>query len=36
MLYADGQQKNTLGLGNDVPISIGNENDALLALVKGK
>jgi len=23
-------------LGNDVPISIGNENDALLALVDGK
>ena len=25
-----------LGLGNDVPISTGNENDALLALVDGK
>ena len=29
-------QHNTLGLGNDVPISTGNENDGLLALVKGK
>ena len=29
-------QHNTLGLGNDVPISTGNENDALLALVAGK
>jgi len=29
-------QHNTLGLGNDVPISTGNENDALLALVDGK
>ena len=29
-------QHNTLGLGNDVPISTGNENDALLALVNGK
>ena len=29
-------QHNTLGLGNDVPISTGNENDALLALVSGK
>jgi len=29
-------QHNTLGLGDDVPISTGNENDALLALVKGK
>jgi hypothetical protein len=29
-------QHNTLGLGNDVPISTGNENDALLALVEGK
>ena len=26
-------QHDTLGLGNDVPISTGNENDALLALV---
>jgi hypothetical protein len=26
-------QHNTLGLGEDVPISTGNENDALLALV---
>ena len=26
-------QHNTLGLGNDVSISTGNENDALLALV---
>ena len=25
-----------MGLGNDVPISTGNENDALLALVDGK
>ena len=29
-------QHNTPGLGNDVPISTGNENDALLALVEGK
>ncbi len=29
-------QHNTLGLGADVPISTGNENDALLALVDGK
>jgi hypothetical protein len=29
-------QHNTLGLGNDVPISTGNESDALLALVDGK
>ena len=29
-------QHNTLGLGNDVPISTGNENDALLALADGK
>jgi hypothetical protein len=29
-------QHNTLGLGEDVPISTGNENDALLALVNGK
>jgi hypothetical protein len=29
-------QHNRLGLGNDVPISTGNENDALLALVDGK
>ena len=29
-------QHNTLGLGNDVPISTGNEDDALLALVEGK
>ena len=29
-------QHNTLGLGNDVPISTGNENDALLAFVDGK
>jgi len=29
-------QHNTLGLGSDVPISTGNENDALLALVDGK
>ena len=29
-------QHNTLGLGNDVPISTGNEIDALLALVEGK
>ncbi|HLI20370.1 MAG TPA: hypothetical protein VKV32_04585, partial [Stellaceae bacterium] len=29
-------QHNTLGLGNDVVISTGNENDALLALVNGK
>ena len=29
-------QHDTLGLGKDVPISTGNENDALLALVNGK
>jgi len=29
-------QRNTRGLGDDVPISTGNENDALLAPVKGK
>jgi hypothetical protein len=29
-------QHDALGLGNDVPISTGNENDALLALVNGK
>jgi hypothetical protein len=29
-------QHNTLRLGPDVPISTGNENDALLALVDGK
>ncbi|HWE72423.1 MAG TPA: carboxypeptidase-like regulatory domain-containing protein [Stellaceae bacterium] len=29
-------QLDTLGLGKDVPISTGNENDALLALVNGK
>jgi hypothetical protein len=29
-------QHNTLGLGEDVPISTGNQNDALLALVDGK
>ena len=29
-------QHNTLGLGEDIPISTGNENDALLALVGGK
>jgi hypothetical protein len=29
-------QHNTLGLGNDVPISTGNVNDALLALKDGK
>jgi hypothetical protein len=29
-------QHNTLGLGNDVPISTGNENDGLIALVNGK
>jgi hypothetical protein len=29
-------QHNVLGLGKDVPISTGNENDALLALVGGK
>ena len=28
-------QHNTLGLGNDVPVSTGNENDALLAWVNG-
>ena len=25
-----------MGLGEDVPISTGNENDALLAIVNGK
>jgi hypothetical protein len=29
-------QHDTLGLGKDVPIATGNENDALLALVNGK
>jgi len=29
-------QHDTLGLGKDVPISTGNENDALLALANGK
>ena len=29
-------QHNTLGLGNDVPISTGNENDSLIAYVGGK
>ena len=29
-------QHNTLGLGEDVPISTGNENDAPVALVDGK
>lgn len=29
-------QHNTFGLGNDVPISTGNENDGLLALKDGK
>ncbi len=29
-------QHNILGLGEDVPVSTGNENDALLALVDGK
>jgi len=29
-------QHDTLGLGKDVPISTGNENDALMALVDGK
>jgi hypothetical protein len=29
-------QHNTLGLGNDVPISTGNENDGLIAFVNGK
>jgi len=28
-------QHNIPGLGGDVPISTGNENDGLLALVKG-
>jgi plastocyanin len=34
--YTFVDQKNTLGLGNDVPISTGNENEGLLALVNGK
>jgi len=34
--YTRIDQHNALGLGNDVPISTGNENDALLALVNGK
>ncbi len=29
-------QHDTFGLGNDIPISTGNENDALLALKDGK
>jgi hypothetical protein len=29
-------QHNTFGLGNDVPISTGNENDGLIALKDGK
>ena len=29
-------QHDTLGLGKDVPIATGNENDALMALVNGK
>ena len=29
-------QRNTLGLGEDVPISTGNLNDALLALKEGQ
>ena len=29
-------QHNTLGLGNDVPISTGNLNDGLIAFVDGK
>ena len=34
--YTGVDQYKTLGLGNDVPISTGNETDALLALVDGK
>jgi hypothetical protein len=34
--YTRVDQHNTLGLGNDVPISTGNENDALLTLVEGE
>jgi hypothetical protein len=34
--YAWVDQHDTLGLGNDVPISTGIENDALLALVEAK
>ena len=28
-------QRNTLGLGNDVPMATGNENESILALVNG-
>ena len=31
--YSWVDQHDTLGLGKDVPIATGNENDALLALV---
>ena len=34
--YTSVDQHSALGLGNDVPISTGNVNDALLALVEGK
>ena len=34
--YSWVDQHDTLGLGKDVPIATGNENDALLALVNGK
>ncbi len=34
--YAWVDQKDTLGLGNDVPIATGNASDALLALKDGK
>jgi hypothetical protein len=34
--YSWVDQHDTLGLGKDVPIVTGNENDALLALVNGK
>ena len=34
--YSWVDQHNTLGLGNDVPVSTGNENDGLIALKDGK
>jgi len=34
--YSWVDQHDTLGLGNDVPVSTGNENGALLALKDGK
>ena len=34
--YAWVDQHDTLGLGKDVPIATGNQNDSLIALVDGK